>query len=257
MKQRDMIIKNYMSNPEHFADVFNYFLFDGKQVIRPEKLVEKDNTELKLIPLFMTDSSNNDSYEMAQELQDLLRLCVLMQDEQATYFLLNVKNHSDIIYIIPVISRIYDALYYQLQQIQDVTIQHKLKPVITLAIYWSNEKWDGPQCLYDMFGDIDRNILQSIVNHPLNLIIPSEIKDFEKFRSDLGKVMKCLAIEGQKELYQEISQDKNLQMLSCESAEVLNACIGANITINNSKKIIDMCKVTENPPTEDLSNIFK
>ena len=45
MKQKDTIIKNYMSNPEYFADAFNYYLFDGEQIVRPEKLVEKDNSE--------------------------------------------------------------------------------------------------------------------------------------------------------------------------------------------------------------------
>ena len=134
MKQKDTIIKNYMSNPEYFADAFNYYLFDGEQIVRPEKLVEKDNSELKLIPLFMTDSNDNDPDETTQELPDLLKQCVLKKDEQATYFLLNISHQSDIIYIIPVISRIYDALNYQLQQIQNKTMQQKLKPVVTLAI---------------------------------------------------------------------------------------------------------------------------
>ena len=113
MKQKDTIIKNYMSNPEYFADAFNYYLFDGEQIVRPEKLVEKDNSELKLIPLFMTDGNDNASDETPQELPDLLRQCVLKQDEQATYFLLSISHQSDIIYIIPV--KIINVIIYHIR----------------------------------------------------------------------------------------------------------------------------------------------
>ena len=229
MKQKDTIIKNYMSNPEYFADAFNYYLFDGEQIVRPEKLVEKDNSELKLIPLFMTDSNDNDPDETTQELPDLLKQCVLKKDEQATYFLLNISHQSDIIYIIPVISRIYDALNYQLQQIQNKTMQQKLKPVVTLAIYWSSKKWDGPLNLSDIFGEIDKTILEFITDNPINLIVPKEIKDFAKFRSDLGKVLKYLSIADQKEQYQKLSQDNNFHTLHTESAKVLKACVDFNI----------------------------
>ena len=229
MRSLSTIIKNYMSNPEYFADAFNYYLFDGEQIVRPEKLVEKDNSELKLIPLFMTDSNDNDPDETTQELPDLLKQCVLKKDEQATYFLLNISHQSDIIYIIPVISRIYDALNYQLQQIQNKIMQQKLKPVVTLAIYWSSKKWDGPLNLSDIFGEIDKTILEFITDNPINLIAPKEIKDFEKFRTDLGKVLKYLSIADQKEQYQKLSQDNNFHTLHTESAKVLKACVDFNI----------------------------
>lgn len=34
----DIVLKNYWSNNEQFADLFNAVLFDRKSVIRPEKL---------------------------------------------------------------------------------------------------------------------------------------------------------------------------------------------------------------------------
>ena len=33
---KDTIVKEYIGNPEIFADVFNFFLYDGEQKIKPE-----------------------------------------------------------------------------------------------------------------------------------------------------------------------------------------------------------------------------
>ena len=108
-------------------------------------------------------------------------------------------------------------------------MQQKLKPVVTLAIYWSSKKWDGPLNLSDIFGEIDKTILEFITDNPINLIVPKEIKDFEKFRTDLGKVLKYLSIADQKEQYQKLSQDNNFHTLHTESAKVLKACVDFNI----------------------------
>ncbi len=42
MGKRDTITKNYMSRPEIFADVFNQFLYHGRQKILPDRLIELD-----------------------------------------------------------------------------------------------------------------------------------------------------------------------------------------------------------------------
>ena len=42
MGKRDTITKNYMRRPEIFADVFNQFLYHGRQKILPDRLIELD-----------------------------------------------------------------------------------------------------------------------------------------------------------------------------------------------------------------------
>lgn len=49
MGKKDTITKDYMSVPEHFADAYNYYLFDGKQIIRAGELETMDATELAMI----------------------------------------------------------------------------------------------------------------------------------------------------------------------------------------------------------------
>lgn len=57
----------------------------------------------------------------------------------------------------------------------------KLRPVITLTVYFGMKEWDGPRKLSDMFQDIHQEVIPYVDEHKLNLIIPKEISDFGKF----------------------------------------------------------------------------
>ena len=45
----DAITKAYIRKNEVFADAFNYFMYDGVQVIQPERLKELDSTEIAIL----------------------------------------------------------------------------------------------------------------------------------------------------------------------------------------------------------------
>ena len=45
----DAITKAYIRKNEVFADAFNYFMYDGAQVIQPERLKELDSTEIAIL----------------------------------------------------------------------------------------------------------------------------------------------------------------------------------------------------------------
>ena len=160
---------------------------------------------------------------------------------------------------------IYDALNYG-KQVSDIARQHRLqgksghsraeylsgfhktdvlKPVITLTIFWNKKGWDVPRSLHEMFRNIEPQVLEYVDNYKLNLIVPKEIKDFDRFQSDLGKVMKYISVADQKAGYWEASQDEKYRMLNRESAEVLNACIDAKITFDTEQEVVDMCKAVE------------
>ena len=46
MGKFDTLTKKYMSNPDIFADAFNYLLYDGKRVISSDTLQSVDTTEI-------------------------------------------------------------------------------------------------------------------------------------------------------------------------------------------------------------------
>ena len=45
MSIQDTATKQYVSEAEVFADAFNYLIYDGEQVIKPEQLTDMDTTQ--------------------------------------------------------------------------------------------------------------------------------------------------------------------------------------------------------------------
>ena len=132
---KDTIVKEYIGNPEIFADVFNFFLYDGEQKIKPENLTEKDVTELVTLPaaikgqelsgevdvsikrsqMHKRSKRKTDGSNSAQKHRDLLKFAAMMQDSHANYVILGVENQMEVHYAMPVRNMVYDALQYDKQ----------------------------------------------------------------------------------------------------------------------------------------------
>ena len=182
--------KQYLSNPVFFADAFNYLLYDGKQVIKPEALRELDTTELA-VPY------GNNARVPVQKYRDLLKLWNAMMDGNAIYVILGAELQDKVHYGMPVKDGLYDMLGYS-KQIAEIRRSHKKKdaaghkaaankkdaaagegeitvengilkikltseeflsglrkddkliPIITAVVYFGEKPWDGPRSLYDM-----------------------------------------------------------------------------------------------------------
>ena len=89
MGKKDTVTKEYMSVPEHFADAFNFYLFDGGQLIQADSLSLMDPTEFAII-------FNEDSTKITQKIRDVLKQCVVMEDDKHTYLVLGIENQSNI-----------------------------------------------------------------------------------------------------------------------------------------------------------------
>lgn len=70
MRQADTLTKEYLSNNEIFADVFNYLIYDGQQRILPENLIERDTSEITL-PL-----GKRGELATIQKFRDILKGCI-------------------------------------------------------------------------------------------------------------------------------------------------------------------------------------
>ena len=92
----DMVTKQYMRENTVFADAFNFLLYDGENVIRPENLKELDTTEL-VVP-FAVDNTDNRQAEAVQKYRDILKMTTVMTDDTAAYVLLGVESQTDVHY---------------------------------------------------------------------------------------------------------------------------------------------------------------
>ena len=91
-----------MRNLTVFADVFNKYLYHGRQVIKPEDLTELDTTEIA-VPY-----GSGDAGIPEQRYRDVLK--TVMTDGSAAYCILGIENASDIHYALLVKNGLYDFL---------------------------------------------------------------------------------------------------------------------------------------------------
>ena len=92
----DTVTKQYMKENAVFADAFNFLLYEGENVIQPEKIKELDTTELT-IP-FTVDNVGNQQTETVQKYRDILKMTTVMTDDTAAYVLLGVESQTDVHY---------------------------------------------------------------------------------------------------------------------------------------------------------------
>ena len=245
MGKKDILTKQYLAQDDVFADAFNYYFFDGEEVIKPEELKEQDATELAVI-----DKMNK--VFTSQKMRDVLKLCNIKRSKYATMILLGIEGQTNIHYAMPVRDYLYDALNYA-SQVENIRKQHedsrdlsgdeklsgfskedRILPVITLCICFDKKKWDAPRSLFDMFGDIDPRIAKYVDDYRLNLITPDEIEDFNKFSSELGKVMELIHVSDDREKMHDIIEAGNDE-LKVKTVEMINMFAGTRISTDNAK----------------------
>ena len=204
MGEKDTLSMEYLSDNTRFADICNYCLFDGQEVIRAEDLKELDTKEfLKLAGL-------NQKGQQISRIRDILKHAVIRSTGDCTYLIIGVENQTQIHYAMPVRGMIYDALNYG-RQVNTISKKHRdksdlkepaeflsgftaddyLTPVVTITVYWGSEPWDAPCSLHEMFHS-NSALLKYVADYKLNLISPAEITDFEKFRTSVGLVLEVM-----------------------------------------------------------------
>ena len=218
--------KQYLSNRVVFADAFNYLLYDGDQVIKPEELRELDTTEL-------TIPYGNNARVPEQKYRDLLKLWNAMMDDNAIYVILGAELQDKVHYGMPVKDGLYDMIGYakQISELRrsyrkaseepdegeltaedgDLRIRlsseeflsglrkgDKLVPIITAVVYLGEKPWDGPRSLFEMLDVKDKRLIPFLNDYRLNLVSPADMDEteFDKFHTGLGFAMRVIKHQG-------------------------------------------------------------
>ena len=265
MGEKDTKAKEYLSDNSRFADLCNYVLFQGEQIIKAETLIEKDSTEVLSI---LVDGRE----EQFQKWRDLIKGTVIKRNKDMVFVLIGIENQSDIHYAMPVKNMIYDALNYG-SQVKEAARRHrknhdkltpaeflsgfrkddKLTPVITITLYWGADKWDGPRTLHDMLEHSDEALIKFIPDYHINLVVPEEIDDFKKFRTTLGEVLEAIKVSNDKEqMRQLIFSNPAFQKMDNESVAAINTFLGTNIPLNKNEEVTDMCKAWDDLMNEGI-----
>ena len=277
MGKIDTCTREYIRNPRIFADAFNYYFFHGRQIVKPEELMVQDGAEITL-----SHSSKDASiFIPTQKYRDVLKMWTIMSNNKATYMLLGVENQASIHYAMPIRNMLYDALNYS-SQVNEVSKKHrkqkdvrddeflsgftkrdKVKPVFTLVIYWGTKEWDAPRSLYEMLDvheEIEEVIKDYVNDYKIHVIIPSEIKNFEYFSTELGYCFRYIQSSKQKEQLQRLIEEykdvySNFDKLS---GYLLESITDTKLPkIAQKEEAINMCKAIEEMIEEATENIAK
>ena len=199
MGTKDTKAKEFLSDNERFADLFNYYLYAGQQVIKAEDLCERDT--VKVLSVFGTGKKET----VKQRWRDLLKSAIIKTTEYGIFILLGVENQSEIHYVMPIKNMVYDALEYG-SQVNEVAKRHK------------EEK-------------------DYVDNYHLHLIIPSEIEDFNKFQTSIGEVLEFIkASKDEVMMDQIINSNPAYKQLDNEAVSMINVCTGIQIPVEKMKE---------------------
>ena len=238
----DTLSKEYMRDPNHFADAINFFLFDGEQIVQAGDLRELDPTEIAIV-------YGNDAKEPIQKVRDVAKLWNGMYDGNTIYMILGIENQSKVHYAMAVKNMVYDSLNYAKQVMEAKKSRHgedmtseeflsgfskddKLIPVITLVVYFGADPWDGETSLHGMFSVEDKRILKYVPDYRINLIQPAKIsdEDFPKFRTELGRVLEYIKYsKNKRELRRHVKEEAEFWRVHKESFNLLNTATNSKL----------------------------
>ena len=246
----DTEAKVFLSKPDKVADIFNYWLYGGRDVIKADKLTPLDTTEIA-VPY------GNDGKEPLQKFRDILKLYTAMKDERAYYLMLGVEIQAGAHYAMPVRNMLYDAMNYA-RQVSDIAAKHrrdkdkmtheeflsgllkndKITPIITLVVSLSAEPWDGAKSLHEMLAIDDKDLLRFVPDYKLNLLTPTQIadEDFAKFRTDFGTVMQFIKHRNDKSM-DWLQGNTRFADVDWETASLIKTVTGIDIEVKKGESV--------------------
>ena len=102
-----------------------------------------------------------------------------------------------------------------------------------------------------MISSTDERLNKFASDYHINLVVPQEITDFDKFRTTLGEVLEIIKVsEDKAAMKQLLATNPQFAAMDNESVSAINTFIGVNIPVNTEGSVTDMCKAWEDQKEE-------
>ena len=256
--QKDVSLKTFWRDNEHFADLFNATVFNGKQVLKPDKLTEMDTDVSATIHSKSYNESITRNRDVVKKMSDGVEFNILGLEIQD-------KTH----YAMPLRTMTYDALGY-IKEYNDIKKHHKLNkdsfssheeflsginksdrfhPIITLVLYYGESLWDGPTCLSDMMISMPDYIKAYFSDYKLNLVQILDSDKYTFYNEDVRDVFNII-----RNIY---NDDFDSIYREYESRNVDIDVMELICNITSVPKLMDLCTDTEQGGTVNMCEAMK
>ena len=249
MGQKDITQKNFEAYNDVFSDIVNGTLFDGREVIKPEALVDA---------MAKSQYKADDNVIHEQE-RDIAKYWI---DENCyiRLALLGVENQLSIDMDMPLRVMGYDGSSYRDEMNQDEIvideetgkkhkIRHKRYPVVTIVLYFGKTPWKKPLSLYDVL-EISDDLKPFVNDYKINLIDVPRLtgEQVEKFTSDFQIIADYFVQLNESKNY--VPKDKTirhtdsfLKLMSVITQDNKYVEIGSELF--QEKEEVNMCEVLD------------
>ena len=273
--KKDIAEKLYTENNRVFADIVNYMVYDGAEIVHPADLMELGSEELML-----------KGEDKQQRYRDVMKKAVIRQDKDAIYMLVSLENQSEVHYAMPVRNMLNDAMRYmrQVEQIRrerfqqgrqgnqmqehtpiegqihaeflsGMTEQDKLLPIITIVILFQDQTWNGPKSIHEMLNTTDPAVLKYVQDYKIHVIAPADMTEDElrKFQSSMREVLNFIKYSKDKRKLAQIMQAdaERFKHMEREAVQLLNLVTGAEMEMDEDEEVVNMCKAIQDMRKEE------
>ena len=239
--QKDILLKDYFT-PDIFADAINAILYDGKSVVTPERMRTID------IETQHVEERDGDIRADAR-FRDLAKI---VEVDDAIYCLFAIEHQSVEDYTMPLRIMEYDVREYLRQVKSNKGVQVRIKPIITIVMYWKADKWNQPVSVKDMF---DKNTVRwleynglggYIQDYRMHLFEPGAVKeeDLEKFKTELKDVIAYVKYSKSTEALKGYNE-KYKPDLTKSTVTLINELTNSKYVFIEGKERLDMCEAFE------------
>jgi hypothetical protein len=128
----------------------------------------------------------------------------------------------------------------------------KLKPVITLVMYWKHNKWKYATTLREMFDEVvlgyleEHDLKDYIPDYRMNIFTPegATIDKLNCFATDLKDIIAYVKYSKNKDKLRKYANDNDTE-LNRESVALINELTNSDLKIEEGKETVKMCKAIE------------
>ena len=178
----DSACRTFFSNDIYFASFSNAILFDGKQVIRPERLVRYEND----MSLIIDDTKSAEDKKRRRDI-------VVKTDVDGVCCLFSIEHQSTIDKNMVIRCGNYEMLEY-LKQLKNKKLK-RLVPQVMIVFYTGDKKWNTLFELNDYF-DIPEELKEYVNDWKIKVVDVKEI-DTSKIKDEQTRYF----IEAIQEMY--------------------------------------------------------